>query len=366
MNILITNFHLKDGGGHRTYIKYIFNFFNKNGHNIYIASPNSSHLNCQIRERNSDAIFDVEFPTKLKEIGNLIKNIFKLRKIIKLQDIELVHVNGSPDHKVIAIVKWLFRFKYKIIRTKHDSFPIKNSFFNKKMYRKYTDHFILVSKYQKDQLIDNDYLNQKTSVIKNGVDIGHFRPRKPNTKLRLDLNIRERDLVMISSAGTAEHKGWHFLALALEKLDQKLRNKIKVILLGNMPNPSLIKKYNLENFIFTGFIDDVRDIVAIADIGFVLSYKVETISYACREMMAMGKPVMVSNYAGLPENIDDGEDGWIVNTSEKGSIIKVLQDINSSSLKVASIKARKKALEEFNIDQNNQILLSLYEGTLKN
>ena len=180
------------------------------------------------------------------------------------------------------------------------------------------------------------------------------------------MNIKERDLVIVSSAGTAEHKGWHFLALALEKLDQKLRNKIKVILLGNMPNSNLIRKYNLENFIFTGFIDDVRDMVAISDIGFVLSYKVETISYACREMMAMGKPVIVSNYAGLPENIDDGEDGWIVNTSEKDSIIKVLQDINSSSLKVASIKARKKALEEFNIDQNNQILLSLYEGTLKN
>ena len=71
MNILITNFHLKDGGGHRTYIKYIFNFFNKNGHNIYIASPNSSHLNFQIRERNPNTVFDVEFPTKLQEIGNI-------------------------------------------------------------------------------------------------------------------------------------------------------------------------------------------------------------------------------------------------------------------------------------------------------
>jgi len=365
MNILITNFHLKDGGGHRTYIKYIFNFLNKKDQNVYIASPNSSHLNYQIRERNPNSIFDIEFPTKLREIPNLIKNILKLRRILKIKNIELVHVNGSPDHKVIALVKWLFRFKYKIIRTKHDSFPIKKSFFNKKMYSTYTDRFILVSKYQKE-LINNYYLNQKTTVIRNGVDIDYFRPRKPNAKLRLDLDIGERDLVMVSIAGTAEHKGWHFLALALEKLDSKLRDKIKVILLGNMPNSNFTKNYNLKNFIFTGFVNDVRDIVAIADIGFVLSYKVETISYACREMMAMGKPVMVSNFAGLPENINDGDDGWVVNVSDKDSIINVLQDINSRSLKIFSKKARKKALAKFNIEQKNKILFNLYEDILKN
>ena len=44
----------------------------------------------------------------------------------------------------------------------------------------------------------------------------------------------------------------------------------------------------------------------------MLSWDVETISFACREMMAMGKPVLVSDYAGLPENIEPGVDGWIV------------------------------------------------------
>jgi len=80
----------------------------------------------------------------------------------------------------------------------------------------------------------------------------------------------------------------------------------------------------------------------------------------------MGKPVMVSNFAGLPENVDDGNDGWIVNTSEINSISNILQEINTNSLKIFSKKARKKALEKFNIEQKNQNLFNIYEDILKN
>src|SRR5690606_31393217 len=63
---------------------------------------------------------------------------------------------------------------------------------------------------------------------------------------------------------------------------------------------------------YAGRLEDVRPMLAALDAGFVLSYRVETISFACREMMAMGKPVIVTRHAGLPENVTDGVDGWIV------------------------------------------------------
>jgi glycosyltransferase involved in cell wall biosynthesis len=60
-------------------------------------------------------------------------------------------------------------------------------------------------------------------------------------------------------------------------------------------------------------------------VGFVLSWDVETISFACREMMAMGKPVMVSDYAGLPENIRPGEDGWVLPARDREAIADALR-----------------------------------------
>ncbi|MCC3262472.1 glycosyltransferase, partial [Paenibacillus polymyxa] len=57
---------------------------------------------------------------------------------------------------------------------------------------------------------------------------------------------------------------------------------------------------------------DVRSFVAALDVGFVLSSEMETISFACREMMAMGVPVIVSNAGGLAENVHAGLDSWVV------------------------------------------------------
>ena len=98
---------------------------------------------------------------------------------------------------------------------------------------------------------------------------------------------------------------------------------------------------------------DTREIVSLADIGFVLSYGVETISYACREMMSMGKPVLASDYAGLPENIDDGINGWIVKTYDVNSIFSKLKEIlrNIDGLDRFSLSARKKAEKYFGLEK---------------
>jgi len=365
MNILITNFHLKDGGGHKTYINYIFDFFKEQQNRAYIASPKRSLLNNSIKKDYPNSVFDVEFPTKLNEIINLLKNIFLLNKIIKEHHIDIVHVNGSPDHKVIAAVKWLFRLNFKIIRTKHDSFKINNSFSNKKLYSKYTDHLILVSKFQKALLHEYDFLNSKTTVIRNGIDVSYFKPLKSNIALKNKLGISKNDLVMISNAGTAKHKGWLFLHSALEKISQKNRNRIKVILLGNQPDIELINKFDLQNFIFTGYIEDVREYLSISDVGFVLSYKVETISYACREMMSMGKPVIVSNFAGLPENINSYSDGWVVDVDIPDELSNLIEDMFSFDLKTYSARARKKAIDKFDINKKNDKLFSIYEYLTK-
>ena len=81
-----------------------------------------------------------------------------------------------------------------------------------------------------------------------------------------------------------------------------------------------------DRVIFVGLLDDVRPFLAALDLGFVLSSRVETISFACREMMAMGLPVVVTDVAGLPENVEDGVDGWIVPACAPAAVSEVLRE----------------------------------------
>jgi glycosyltransferase involved in cell wall biosynthesis len=364
MNILYTNFHPGNGGGHTTYLNYLFNGVLPLGINAFIAVPKVSKLNKDLKQNYPSKVFDIDFPGKPKEFFNIIKNIKKLKHIITKKQIDIVHVNGTPDHKVVMLCKWFYKLNFHIIRTKHDSFKIKQNWFANKLYGKYTDHMIVVSNFQYDHIITSD-LQGKTSVIHNGIDLDYFQPRKKSQDLIKQLNIQDEDIVFVSVAGTALHKGWQFLVEATSRLDDGLRSRVKIVIVGNSPTSDIVDQYinqlNMkDNVIFTGFMDDVREAVSIADIGFVLSIGVETISFACREMMAMGKPVLVSDYAGLSENINHHHDGWIVQQKSTSQIQEFLQKIKALDLNQYSDLAKQKAEKEFGLDKFIQATLDIY------
>lgn len=68
--------------------------------------------------------------------------------------------------------------------------------------------------------------------------------------------------------------------------------------------------------------------------------------------MAMGVPVIVSDAGGLPENVDDGHNGWIVPVGDPQAIASVLTKAleNPTDLALMGQRAREKAVQEFSVD----------------
>src|SRR3546814_1809617 len=98
---------------------------------------------------------------------------------------------------------------------------------------------------------------------------------------------------------------------------------------------------------FPGLLDDVRDALACCHAGFVLSYR-EALSYACREMMSLGLPALVSNAGGLPENVTDGIDGWIVPVRDVPAMAAALRAMLEDPARLAAMgaAARRQAEED--------------------
>jgi len=357
MSILYTNFHPDNGGGHTTYLTYLFKgvLSQLNDIEVFLAAPKVSKLNKDLKKTYPDRVFDVDFPGKPKEIFSALFNAKKLREIIVNQRVDIVHVNGTPDHKVVMLCKWLYRLDFQIVRTKHDSFTMKKNWFANKLYGKYTDQMIVVSNYQFEKVI-TQRLHHKTVVIKNGIDLEYFQPREKSTELLKKFNINSDDLVFVSVAGTSLHKGWQFLVEAASRLEDSQRKKIKIILAGNIPSAKLVERYverfrMQEQVFFTGYMRDVREVLSIGDVGFVLSIGVETISFACREMMAMGKPILVSDYAGLSENITNNQDGWIVKAGSVDETQRILQQITATDLSNFKDSVIQKATQNFGLEK---------------
>jgi len=364
MRVLVTNFHPGNGGGHSTYIRYIFKSIDDNSTELFLAAPSTSNIYKEISRIKPQKVFPVDFPAKVHELKNTFSNALRLKRIITENRIQVIHVNGNPDHKVVMLCKFIFRMSFRVIRTKHDANPIKSSLIHRKLFSKYTDYLIVVSDFQFNYLLSPN-IQKKTTVVKNCIDLSYFSPRPKPKKILENLDIHDKDIILVSNAGTTIRKGWTFLVEALSKLEPLKRSKFKVVLIGEKPNNRIIEKYVTNigmscQVIFTGFYDDVRDLISIGDIGFVLSNKVETISYACREMMAMSKPVLVTDCGGLPENLKHNYSGWIVKTDSTEDLKKFLENIEINDIKKFSQRAYQKANKEFGLNKFSTQMHNFY------
>jgi glycosyltransferase involved in cell wall biosynthesis len=138
-------------------------------------------------------------------------------------------------------------------------------------------------------------------------------------------------------------------------LPEPQRRQVVVLIAGKLPEAEQMRRVAelgmSEQVVFTGLLDDVRPFLSALDVGFVLSSKLETISFACREMMAAGKPVIVSEVGGLTENVTDGRDGWVVPPASVESVAEALSKIlaNRGALERMGEEARSTALKEFSL-----------------
>lgn len=371
MKILYTNFHAGDGGGHTTYLASLARALSPR-HRLFMAAPADSRVLRVVREEGIAEPVEIAFGSGLATLGRQWADLRTLRGLIQQQGIDIVHANGARDHRVaMEAVAGLPR-RPRLVFTKHNSKP-SNTLGNAMRARFGTDRVIAVSGHTRQMLLDSPYRHCPIDVIRNGVDLQRFAPVDAAERAALRTRwTRDPDtLVLVSNAGTDGHKGWIDLARAIATLPEPLRGKVHMAVAGREPDPRLVAEVDqlgLSGQVhFAGLLDDIRPFVASGDAGFVLSYDVETISFACREMMAMATPVMVSDYAGLPENITHGRTGWIVPVRDVGAIAAQVAALYAQrdTLPQVGEAARAHAVEAFGLETFSALTEASYEAVLR-
>lgn len=368
MKILFTNFHGTNGGGHVTYILSLAKALSA-AHQVSVATPASSRLYRYARQIPGLNVVDQRYTSR---ISHMVPEVRQLRRLLKEERYELIHVNGSADHRhVMFAIRGMVK-PPRVVWTKHNDHPV-SSFGHWLRARWATNHVIAVSSYILGMLERSHYASLPHSTIRHGVDTGRFSPATKTEKdqqRRAIFGDNHSELVVFgSSGGTDYDKGWLDLLAAIALLPQELKRRCRVIVAGAPLKQDKIDRVNQlgasELTFFPGLIDDVRPLFAACDVGFVLSYR-EALSYACREAMSSGLPTIVSSVGGLPENITNGVDGWIVPPKSPNAIAKVLTAILSDPelVKRMSAAARQKSETEFSLPPFVEKTLSVYEMTL--
>lgn len=340
MRILYTNFHYSHGGGHTTYIRALL----RNAeHSCYVACPGSSRLYKELAAQGFERLIDLDFPSKLGQLPRTIKNTRRLARIIEDYDIDIVHTNGSGDNRMALYASFICKKKFKVVYTKHNTFKVKG-FISLWRLNKFNDAVIMVS----DSVAAESGLapNPRYHVVENGVDVNYWRRSTPPQT--------GREIVLASTAGNGENKGWMHLIEAIKLLPPEDRKRLSIVMMGRN-DPFLVDNIKMIEqvcaFRWTGFLDDPRPELEKADVGFVLSHR-EACSFAAREMMSMGLPLLSSDFGASFSNVTP-ETGWITRRKDPASIkdaLRVILDMRPEELAAMKTAARSRAESHFSLE----------------
>jgi glycosyltransferase involved in cell wall biosynthesis len=129
---------------------------------------------------------------------------------------------------------------------------------------------------------------------------------------------------------------------------------------------ALTKQFGLQDaIVFAGFVEDVAQVYAALDI-FVFPSLAEPLGTSLLAAMAWGLPVLAVASGGVPEYVDDGENGLLVAESKPDlvtdGIVRLLR--NDSLREHVGQKARRKMEAQFSASCMVQNTLRAYQEIL--
>ena len=153
--------------------------------------------------------------------------------------------------------------------------------------------------------------------IYSGIEMDRFHPVSAQEKARLKAKwgLHEQETVIGMVSKLWEGKGHALLIRAFrEIIKEKPQARLVIVGEGHLMEPlkALVHQMELSDaVIFTGFLEDVPQILAIFDVAVLPSY-FEGMGRVLLEAMAMEKPVVGTLVGGIPDLIEQGVNGYLV------------------------------------------------------
>jgi glycosyltransferase involved in cell wall biosynthesis len=166
--------------------------------------------------------------------------------------------------------------------------------------------------------------HKKRVCIPNGFDLHRLSSLESRNSIRSKLDIRTNHVVgMVASF--SEKKDYNaFISTAIKVLEN--RRDVTFLAIGEGKSRDRIMKMAhgkyADRIRFTGRISNVESVVNVLDIGLLLTNiknHGEGISNAIMEYMALGKPVIATDYGGNREIVSHGQNGYLVKNNNPES-----------------------------------------------
>ncbi|MDQ7047905.1 MAG: glycosyltransferase family 4 protein [Sulfurovum sp.] len=261
-----------------------------------------------------------EFVKRLTGISNL--KIIKISKpylfhLNVIKDTFLLHAHETKAAQFAYFAHLIYGVPYIVTRRVNN--PIKNNFFNKKIYTK-ANYTIVLSHAIKNQVFK---ISKETNIKIIPDAYSQLEMSESNIE---GLKQRFANKFIIGCIGELESaKGQYYLIEAMKKIQINYPN-IHLIFLGRGKDEKNYKEQSkdLDNITFEGFVDNVGDYIHIFDL-FVFPSLNEGLGSILFDVMQANVPIVASDVGGIPDIIQNEENGLLVAIRESEAIYLAIE-----------------------------------------
>ena len=297
----------------------------------------ASNGGAMVRELERAGIPHIQMPLHSKSPVTMFNNIGRLKKLIKNENIALVHARSrAPAWSALAASKAM---KIPFVTTCHAPYKSKGAlkrFYNSVMGK--GDHVIVISQFvaRHMQAVHGVPL-EKMSIVYRGIDMEAFHPEavRPSRMITLSNKWRlpEDAYVILLPARMTEWKGQDIL---LEALAMLRRPDVCAVMVGSSHGHETyqnrlterIKQLNIgEQVRLVGNCDDMPAAYLLADIVVSTSREPEGFGRIVVEAQAMGRPVIITNIGATPELVESSVTGWIIPPQDPAALASALEEL---------------------------------------
>lgn len=362
--ILITQKYASLGGSQVSLVNHL-SLLDRSRFEPYVVVSNTGWLTARLDE--------LRIPWSLCAFGHWsnplaiprnIALILRLRRLIKLHRIDLVHAN---EHWVAPVSYLAARLAGVpvICYFRTGLSDLTPSRIRKYLYGRY-DGVIVVAEVLRRALAKHVRDPAKIDVIRDGVVPYPGEPHyRANTGRRIVINVGAIYRVKGQAA---------ILQAAIPWLKRSARNYL-LFVGGTREDPAYFEAMRqcvsdgglTRQVYFLGSRKDVPRLLRLAD-ALVAYSTVEGVPMVVMEAMLAGKPVIVSNTPGMSEVVVDGEVGRIIDFDDGGdSLVEALDDMTTNPARWQNMgrNARRQALARYSTQAMSRAIQTVYAKLLE-
>lgn len=309
-------------------------------------------------------------PASKWAVGSVISQLLRLHDEWRP---DVVCAHGYKAGFYTIILRWLRGCRFVAFSRGWTSENLKIHLYGMidKAIVRFADVIVAVSNSQRLKLLKAWVPDSRIVVVENAVTVsGQATPSTGAADIRAELGLAAETPLVLAAGRLSPEKGYDDLLRAIVEVRRVIPNVCLLLAGAGMLDEELraqAKSLGIEaNVRFLGFRKDILQMYGQVNV-FALSSLSEGLPNVILESMAIGLPVVATRVGGLPEIIDDGRTGILVEARDtSGLAAGLVRMLNDKGFAGAVAKqAREDVYTRFSPEVQTERLLDVYRRAMR-